>query len=84
MCHVFQGDRESWLSDYFFSALFGILKGEESEEVGVDAVGYPAEVLGAIAKLTGVPRDDEELTLVLGDPLLVLIVKPLEVVDTHV
>lgn len=39
--------------------LLGCLKGEETEELRIDMIGHPTEVLGVIAKLDMVAINDE-------------------------
>ena len=65
----------------FLPCLFSSLKGEEAEELGIDMIGDPTEVVGVVAKLDMVAIDDEQVALVVLDPVLVLVVKSLEVVE---
>ena len=74
---VFAQGRESDL----LTRLLGCLKGEETEELGIDMIGDPTEVLGVVAKLDMVAINDEQVALVVLDPVLVLVVKSLEVVE---
>ena len=66
------------LSTFLFFTLF---RWEESEEFGIDEVGYLAEIFGILAKLQIVAIYDDEFALVVLDPLLIAIVQALEVVD---
>ena len=54
---------------------------EKSEQPGVYLVADLTEVLLAVLETAGIHVDDEQFSLVLGNPLLVAVVEALEVVD---
>ena len=54
---------------------------EQSVKLGVDLVGDGGEVFGAVFVVEAVGFDDEDLALVVGDPLLVAVVEVAEVLD---
>ena len=71
------------MKDRIFYYTTGLLHGEETVELGIDHVGDLLEVLGTITKLAVVAIDDDELSLVTLDPLLVATGESLEVVEAH-
>ena len=56
---------------------------EESVEFCVDHIGDFLEVLRVAFKLCGVSVDDDEVALVVLDPLFVAVVESLQVVDAY-